>query len=72
MTQSERRQVISRAIQPPAWLVRKLGKWWFVVDLENPSANVPHVSFDKKKDAVAFAGRYACAVVSRYREEGHV
>jgi hypothetical protein len=72
MTQSERNQAVSRAMQPPGWRLRKLGQWWFVTDLENPSVFVPHVCFSRRKDAVAFADRNASALVSRYREEGWV
>jgi len=72
MTDSDRRAVVARALQPASWRVRKVGQWWFVVDLENPSGFVPSVSFSRRKDATSFADRNAAALFKRYREEGHV
>jgi hypothetical protein len=69
MTETDRKATMNRATQPGSWRVQKVGKWWFVTDLENPSQFVPFISFTKKKDAVEFANRNASALFKRYRDE---
>lgn len=72
MTAGDRRAAFSRATQPPTWRLRKVGGWWFLADLERPGEFLPSVMFSRRKDAVEYATRNACALMARYREEGYV